>query len=590
MNIFRNARMKGKLLMAFGVVLMITAAQSVLTYYEVMKVDRASDVLESSAKLMDRAQDTRYQLATMQRTYRGFLLTGNEQQLSLHNEAAGTYREDMEILLKEEPSEEVRRDLNGIQEKARIWKEQFANPLIERRRKLGGGANTDSMVAAVTAEGNQYTSLREEFNRVIKAEDDRFQSNMPVIDASVAALNRIVIVGGLLSVLTGLGIAWAIARYLSRILAALAAAASGIAQGDVNQTIVHEGKDELGSLAASFQTMISYVKDVAEAAARLGKGDLTARIAPKSDRDLLSQNFNHAIESLGRTVNEMNRTVTTLASAAEELSSTATQMSANAEETSAQASVVSAAAEEISTNVKTVSTGSDQMNASIKEISTNAHEAAKVANEAVKAADTTTKTVDKLGESSTEIGKVIKVITTIAEQTHLLALNATIEAARAGEAGKGFAVVANEVKELARETAKATEDIGRKIEAIQGDTKGAVKAIAEIGAIINQIHDIQNTIASAVEEQSATSKEISRNVGEVAQGSGEIARNIAGVAEASRSTTSGASDTRNAAGELARLAAQMKTLLDQFHVSHASAGGEENSSAPAAQRAMAAHA
>ena len=155
-------------------------------------------------------------------------------------------------------------------------------------------------------------------------------------------------------------------------------------------------------------------------------------------------------------------------------------------------------------------------------------------------------------------------ISTIANQTNLLALNATIEAARAGEAGKGFAVVANEVKELAKQTAKATEDISRKIEAIQGDTKGAVDAIAQIGQIINQINDIQNTIASAVEEQTATTSEIGRNVTEAAKGSSEIAQNITGVAQAARSTTEGAINTQVSATELAQMAAALQNVVSQF--------------------------
>src|SRR5436853_254450 len=160
------------------------------------------------------------------------------------------------------------------------------------------------------------------------------------------------------------------------------------------------------------------------------------------------------------------------------------------------------------------------------------NEAASVASSAVGTAENPTATVSKLGSSSAEIGQVIRVITEIAEQTNLLALNATIEAARAGEAGKGFAVVANEVKELAKETAKATEDISRKIEAIQADTRGAVAAIEQIGKVINQINDLQNAIASAVEEQTATTGEISRNVGEAARGSNEIAQSITGGATA----------------------------------------------------------
>ena len=250
-----------------------------------------------------------------------------------------------------------------------------------------------------------------------------------------------------------------------------------------------------------------------------------------------------------------------LSSASEELTATSQQMVSNAEETATQAGVVSAAAEQVSKNVQTVASATEEMTSSIREIAKNAQDAAKVASTAVKAAETTNQTITKLGVSSAEIGKVIKVITSIAQQTNLLALNATIEAARAGEAGKGFAVVANEVKELAKETAKATEDISQKIEAIQGDTESAVAAIAEIGTIINKINDYQNTIASAVEEQTATTNEISRNVTEASKGSSEIAENIVGVAEAAKSTTAGASDTQRASGELSRMASELQEVV-----------------------------
>jgi methyl-accepting chemotaxis protein len=270
-----------------------------------------------------------------------------------------------------------------------------------------------------------------------------------------------------------------------------------------------------------------------------------------------------AEESLKRTMIAVSQNSQTLASSAEELTAVSQQMSSNSEETAAQSNVVAAASEQVSKNVATVATSAEEMSASVKEIAKNANEAAKVATAAVKVAEETNQTVAKLGVSSIDIGKVIKVITSIAQQTNLLALNATIEAARAGEAGKGFAVVANEVKELAKQTARATEEISQKIEAIQADAKGAVSSIHQIGQIIGQINDISSTIASAVEEQSATTNEIARNASEAARGSTEISRNIANVSTAARNTTEGANNTLTAATELAKLAADLKHIVEQ---------------------------
>jgi methyl-accepting chemotaxis protein len=270
-----------------------------------------------------------------------------------------------------------------------------------------------------------------------------------------------------------------------------------------------------------------------------------------------------ADQDLRENIRAISVNVATLASASTELAATSQQMSTSAGETASQAQVVAAASEEVSTNVQTVAAGTEEMSASIREIAKTAADAARVATQAVAVAETTTQTIHRLGEASAQIGKVVKVITSIAQQTNLLALNATIEAARAGEAGKGFAVVASEVKELARETAKATEDIGAKIEAIQAGTQGAVEAIQQISVIVNQINDLQGTIASAVEEQTATTNEIGRNVCEAAKGSSEIAQNITGVALAARSTTDGADSILLASAELAKIAAEIDGRLAQ---------------------------
>jgi methyl-accepting chemotaxis protein len=314
------------------------------------------------------------------------------------------------------------------------------------------------------------------------------------------------------------------------------------------------------------RTIVRGLDRVRASVAALERGDLTVPVGLTSRDEVgtMGAALDNALTTLRGVVSTIDSSSESLAGAATQMSATAVQIASGAEETAAQAGVVSAAAEQVSRNTQTVAAGTEQMGASIREIAHNASEAARVAAQAVAAAEATTATVSRLGESSREIGDVVKAITSIAEQTNLLALNATIEAARAGEAGKGFAVVAGEVKELAQETARATEDIARRVQAIQGDTAGAVDAIGTISHIVTSINDFQATIAAAVEEQTATTNEMTRNVSEAAAGSGEIAANIAGVADAAALTTQGAGDSQQAVEELARMSTDLKTLVGTF--------------------------
>ncbi|RFC43840.1 MAG: Methyl-accepting chemotaxis protein/Methyl-accepting chemotaxis protein [Verrucomicrobia bacterium] len=383
-----------------------------------------------------------------------------------------------------------------------------------------------------------------------------------------------------------------------------------VAQGDFRQRLVQSTDDEMGQMARSVNQMVESMRAVLmeevvdwkvvaenqqkalrekEAAILLqqkaqtllktvtsaASGDLTQSVSVQGSDAIgqVGEGLHHLLEAFRDSIQAFAGASNRLSSSSGQMSLVSADMSAVSEETAAQSTTVGAAAEEVSRNLQTVAAGAEEMSASINEIAGNAVEAAKVASDAVKIAGATNRTILKLGDSSAEIGEVIKLITSIAQQTNLLALNATIEAARAGESGKGFAVVANEVKELAKATTEAAEDISRKIEAIQTDARGAVDAISEITGVIAHINEIANMIANSVEEQTATTNEISHNVTEAATGSAEIARNIVGVATAAESTAKGAADSQMAAEELSGMADELKKLVGRFRFETSSERG-----------------
>ncbi|MDO5710497.1 MAG: methyl-accepting chemotaxis protein [Micrococcales bacterium] len=334
-----------------------------------------------------------------------------------------------------------------------------------------------------------------------------------------------VILAALLGLIIAAVFAALVMRRLSANVTKVRAALSALADGDLSHPADVHASDEIGQMAADL--------DVA-------RGNLSALVS------------------------ETARTAEFVADSSETLRIATASAGGRVADVSSQVGSVATSVDEVNDNVQTVAAGTEEMTVSIREIAKSANDAAGVAAAAVQVADRTNSTVAKLGESSVQIGNVIKTITSIAEQTNLLALNATIEAARAGEAGKGFAVVANEVKELAQGTSTATEDIARRVEAIQLDTEAAVAAISEISVIIAQINDTQATIASAVEEQTATTNEMGRNVQQAADGTNAIAANLAGVSTGADAAGRTMSDVGTQIEELAREAAQLRVSVKSF--------------------------
>ncbi|MBT6148719.1 MAG: HAMP domain-containing protein [Gemmatimonadetes bacterium] len=354
-------------------------------------------------------------------------------------------------------------------------------------------------------------------------------------------------------------------RELIEYVRGMTAAADRLAQGDLTVEVEPRSKSDV--LAHSFQGIFGYTREIAQAANSLAQGDLTVEVVPRSDADVLAFSFREMATKLREVFVHLNAQAETLTQASHDLSTVAEQVAGNMSGVSANMVSVSTSADRSTASINTVAASTEEMSSTVSEIARSAEHARQVTGSAVQTVESAVHSVGELGEAAQAIGKVLEVIVEIADQTKLLALNATIEAASAGDAGKGFAVVAGEVKDLARQTSEATEEIRQSIRSIQESTQSTVGEMGQIQGVIREVNEGVSSIAAAVEQQSVTTREMVRNTGQAASASTSIAAEISSVTGASSQVSQAVDQVSNQAQSLARMGAELKQIVEQFRIS-----------------------
>ncbi|MEU8817599.1 CHASE3 domain-containing protein [Actinoplanes sp. NPDC048796] len=510
------------LLIGVGLCLLVISAVS---FRSVGSLRTTSEMVDHTYQVLARIEAISSSLKDAETGQRGFLITGKRDYLAPYEAARGdlaTEQQTLRTMTADNPAQQQRLDALAplVQSKLDELKET-----IDLR--AGAGGFRAALQVVLTDKGK---AVMDDIRTVLSAMDNAERTLLAQRTSSAsssAGMVRSVILFGTGALLVLMGVAGTVlSRRIARPVHEVTTALRGLEDGDLTVSVPIRTTDELAVMATSLNA----------AGARLR-------------------------ETIG---GRMKEAAGTLSGSARELSSISARLEAGAADVAQQATSATSASEEVSTGVQSIAAGAEQMSASIGEIASNAAQAAEIAQQGMAVAENTTRQVAELGAASTEVGDVVRLITSIAEQTNLLALNATIEAARAGELGKGFAVVAGEVKDLAQQTAKATEEITSRIGAIQGSSDSAARAIGEITDVIQRIGDYTTTIASAVEEQTATTGEMSRTVAGAAGASGDVAATVSQVSRVASSTADGAAATQRAAADLSRLAGDMTSIVNGF--------------------------
>ena len=555
MNWFKNLSIRAKVMTAFAMVLAVTVVLGVFSINRLSTVNsNAEDLSHNYLVASDTLGDIGYATMRYRQLQAAHLLGTTAEEKA---KEAATMQTVIESVTKSwaqyEPTVDAGTE-RGIADKIMpAW-----NAYVAQNEKFVALSNANQVAAATALyTGDMRTTFRAftaalqaDMEYQVKAGEQKASDSADTYSSSRTLIVSVLAVAAMLCVAMG----WLIVSGVSTPIRAMTNAMSRLAQHDLTTEINGVGrKDEVGQMAAAVQV---FKTSMIEADRLKEEQEEAQRVAAKRSAlvDQLTRDFDQKVQAV----------VQTVASQATQMQSSAQSMSATAEETTKQASAVAAASEQSAANVQTVASATEELSSSIAEISRQVSHSSQIAATAVSEASKANDMVQGLLGASQKIGEVIALINDIADQTNLLALNATIEAARAGEAGKGFAVVAAEVKNLATQTSKATEEIGAQITGVQGATQDAVKAIGSIGKTISEIDQIAATIAAAVEEQGAATQEIARNVEEAAKGTQEVSSNIGGVTEAANGTGSAANQVLTASRSLSAQSDELRTVVQTF--------------------------
>jgi methyl-accepting chemotaxis protein len=554
MNAFQNMKLSGKLGVCFAAILVVIIAVGAISSLQNQIIRGASEQSRQTAEDGVLLQNVTEQVTALQWAINEMLITGSATYKQAYLAGIAGYED---ALTKAKAAVAGDATLGQALTDAETAISDWRKNTADRQIALMEHPSTVNEARAIelTGVGARLNEALQKFSGQVHAyqsslSDQRFSEQQSAISLTLIATLVGAAISLVIAVLSGI----ALSRGVAKPIINLNGSMQSLAQGNLLTAVpVTERGDEVGQMA---KTVLVFKESM-----QRNEELRQASEAEQRDREQRAEHMMNLTRAFDEQVKGM---VEGLAGAARGMERTAIDLTKTADVSAAESQTVAAAAQEAQAGVETVASASEELSASISEISRQVTNQANLAQTSVSAIDLTTKNVGELAEASTKIGEVVRLINEIAEQTNLLALNATIEAARAGEAGKGFAVVASEVKNLANQTAKATEEIGAQVGGIQATTKGTVDSIAAVGGQVRQMNDISSAVAAAVEEQNAATQEISRNVQQASEGTKGVTHSIELVSSEVAKTRAAAQSVMEAAKQMLGESEGLKTYIDSF--------------------------